>query len=160
QPDPVIGLRFAYDATTVDLLKLGLKPLHAQVRDRPRHIHYAGGWLPEARAWFIEWAAWPDIEPLLTRRLGHTLVWTDRPPDVPHYAPLEPEPEPEPEPGPAPAPEQEPVPAGHSVRDCLAVCAQAYPHHRGIGLWPGVPRVLVESAYRSLAKLVHPDVRG
>jgi hypothetical protein len=57
----------------------------------------------------------------------------------------------------APAPSAPPT---HTLNDCLAAVARRYPHHRALGLWPGVPLALVESAYRSIAKLVHPDVRG
>ena len=86
--DVVIGLRFAYDAEVVAALKDILRPLHARTRDEPAHIGGAGGWLAEARSWFVELRAWPLVRAELLAR-GYRIGWTDRPPSVRHYGALD-----------------------------------------------------------------------
>ncbi len=54
--DTVLGLRFRYDARVVALIKEGLR----EAWGRCGCIN-AGGWLPEEKAWFVEWWAWPSV---------------------------------------------------------------------------------------------------
>ena len=80
----VIGLRFAYSAALVHVIKDALKRHKALAVDSARHIRHAGGWLPEARVWFIERPVWAAVRANLVRA-GATIEEIPRPADVPHY---------------------------------------------------------------------------
>jgi hypothetical protein len=66
--DTVIGLRFPYNPCVIDTLKAALR--EAREQTSPAN---PGGWLPDAKAWFIERAVWPAVR----RRLlaaGHDVA--------------------------------------------------------------------------------------
>lgn len=79
---PYVGLRFAFDRDFVDTLK-------GWLREQRPHVPAGaqpGGWLPDARVWFVHQRAWPGIRARL-REWGVVLVSVPRPGGIPHYEP-------------------------------------------------------------------------
>src|SRR5690349_10265574 len=96
--DLVTGVRFTYDAAAVEALKALLREARRRGRRSFGSAWQPGGWLPAARCWFIEPAAWPDVRWLLEDH-GYTLTPIPRPADVPHYDGPAREPNADPPPG-------------------------------------------------------------
>jgi hypothetical protein len=145
--DSVTGVRFTYDVATIDALKALLRELRTRGRPTFGPRCQPGGWLPDARAWFLEAAVWPDVRWLLEDR-GYTLEAVPRPADVPHYD------------RPAAAPPPPPPPRAHDLGACVATVRAAYPDHALLGLLPEAPPPVVRAAFRALAQAFHPDHGG
>ncbi|HEY7066399.1 MAG TPA: J domain-containing protein [Chloroflexota bacterium] len=142
--DTVLGVRFPFNGALVGELKDRLRT------QKQRHYlaRPAGGWLPEARAWFVERECWPTIHALL-RQWGYSVQEIPRPADVPHYEGQQCPP------WSAPRPEARPA-----LATALATVREAYPHHAVLGVLPDAPHSVMHAAYRALAKDWHPDLAG
>ena len=80
----VIGLRFTYNVAVVATLKASLARYRDRARDPAAHVLTAGGWLAQARCWFVEPFVWPLVCADLAG-IGASCTEIGRPGDVPHY---------------------------------------------------------------------------
>ncbi len=62
-------LRFDYDYSTVECLKVALRSANKIGANDPTKIRPAGGWLPSHRCWFVQPWAWPIVQHWLDRYL-------------------------------------------------------------------------------------------
>ena len=82
--EPVIGLRFTYNAALVASIKAALTRHRDRARNPAAHVLAVGGWLGEARTWFVEPTVWPQVR-LELAACSVTFSEIGWPGDVPQY---------------------------------------------------------------------------